>query len=77
MVLEQGMRTPLLGIAIGLAGAVGLTRLLTHLLFDVGATDPLTFATVAAVLSLIALLACYAAARRAMGVDPLQALRES
>ena len=77
MVLGQGMRTPFIGIAIGLAAAAGLTRIMAHLLFGVGPTDLFTFAAVATVLTVVALAACYTAARRAAGVDPLQALRES
>ena len=75
LVIRQGVRMPALGIGIGLIVAAGLTRIMTHLLFQVGALDPLTFVSVAAVLSLIALLACYVAGRRALALDPLQALR--
>jgi predicted permease len=75
MVLGDGMRITLLGVAIGLAAAFGLTRLITTLIYGVGATDPITFAAVAILLSAIALFACYIPARRAMRVDPMIALR--
>jgi predicted permease len=75
LVIRQGMHMPAIGIVLGLAAAAAMTRIMTNLLFEVGALDPLTFATVAGALSLIALLACYVAARRALALDPLQALR--
>jgi putative ABC transport system permease protein len=75
MVVGQGMAMAGLGIAIGLAGAYGLSRLLTNLLFGVKPNDPLTFAAVAVVLALISLVACWIPARRATRVDPLLALR--
>ncbi len=74
-VLRQGVKLTSLGLVLGLVMAVGVTRLLTTLLFSVSATDPLTFAGVAALLSAVALLACYLPARRATRVDPLVALR--
>ncbi len=75
LVLRQGMTLTAVGLLIGLAGALGLTRLLSSLLFEVSATDPLTFAAVPLALAAVALLACYVPARRAAGVDPMTALR--
>jgi predicted permease len=75
LVLGHGARMALLGVVIGVAAALALTRLMSRLLFGVTATDPLTFAGVAILLVLIALAACYIPARRAMRVDPLVALR--
>jgi putative ABC transport system permease protein len=75
MILRQGLRTVLIGIAIGLAGALALTRAIQSLLFGVTATDPLTFIAVILLLLSAALLACYIPARRAAKVDPMVALR--
>jgi putative ABC transport system permease protein len=75
LVVGQGMATAAVGVAIGLAGALALTRVMGSLLFGVSATDPLTFAGVAALLALVALVACYVPARRAARADPLVALR--
>jgi putative ABC transport system permease protein len=75
MVLRQGARLTLLGVLIGLAASAGLTRLMGTILYGVSATDPLTFAAVAVVLTLVALAACYIPARRAMRLDRTIALR--
>lgn len=75
LVLAQGTRLTFLGVAIGLFAALALSRLLSTLLFAVSATDPLTFAGVAALLAVVALLACFIPARRATRVDPIVALR--
>jgi predicted permease len=75
LIIGQGMKSVLLGIAIGLGGAVTLTRLIQKLLFGVSPTDPLTFAVIPMLLATVALLACYLPARRATKVDPMVALR--
>jgi len=75
MVLGQGLRTVLMGVVIGVAGSLALTRAIQSLLFGVTATDPLTFAAVTLLLIGVALLACYIPARRASKVDPMVALR--
>jgi putative ABC transport system permease protein len=75
LVLGQGFRLTLSGIALGLALSLAMTRLLANLLFNVGATDPITLAGVVTLLVLVTVLACYVPARRATRVDPLVALR--
>ena len=75
LVQRQGMALVLIGLAIGVAGALALTRLKTSLLFRVQSTDPITFVLVAAVLIALSLGACLVPARRAAKVDPIVALR--
>jgi len=75
MVIGQGAQMAFVGVAIGLAAALGLTRLMSKMLFGVTPSDPLTFLGVAALLTGVALLACYIPARRATRVDPVVTLR--
>ncbi len=75
MVLGEGLKLVLVGIAAGIAGALALTRYLANLLFGVRPTDPVTFAAVTALMALVALCACYIPARRAATLDPVLALR--
>ncbi len=75
VIVGHGMRLVLVGLCIGAAGALVVTRWMSSVLFDVKPTDPLTFVVVAALLGLVAFLAAYVPARRAMRVDPLVALR--
>ncbi len=75
LILWQGTRLALLGICIGIVGALALTRLMTKLLYGVSATDPLTFAGLALILAAVAIAACCLPARKAMRVDPMVALR--
>jgi ABC-type antimicrobial peptide transport system permease subunit len=75
LVVRQGMLPALIGLAIGLAGALALTRLLANQLYQVRPTDPVTFLCVITVLVLVASAACFFPARRAAKVDPMEALR--
>ena len=74
-VLRDGAGMTLPGVGIGLLAALGLTRLMSAMLFGVQPTDVITFASVAVLLCVVALLACYVPARRAAALDPMQALR--
>jgi putative ABC transport system permease protein len=76
LVIGQGLRLPVVGILIGLAASIALMRLIAHLLFDVGATDPATFVAAGLVLAAAAAIACYLPARRAALLDPVRALRQ-
>jgi ABC-type antimicrobial peptide transport system permease subunit len=76
LVVKQGMQPALIGIGVGLVAALGVTRVLQSLLFEVGATDAITFVAMAGVLALAALVACWVPTRAALKTDPLRALRE-
>jgi len=73
--LKEGLRLIVIGLAVGLAGSVGVSRLLVAALFDLSPLDPLAFGGVSIFLALVALMACWIPARRATKVDPLVALR--
>jgi putative ABC transport system permease protein len=75
MVLRQGMWKAAFGLVVGLVGAVFLSRILRKMLFDVSATDPVTYGAVAVVLLIVGFLASWLPARRAAKVDPMVALR--
>ena len=75
MILGEALRLALAGVGLGLLAAIALTRAIKSLLYGVGAIEPLTFASVSALLALVALVACYLPARRAAKTDPLVALR--
>ena len=75
MIVLRGMRMPLVGLAIGVAGALGLTHSITHLLFATSPLDPLVYAAVSVTLAGAAVAACYVPARRAAAIQPVDALR--
>jgi ABC-type antimicrobial peptide transport system permease subunit len=75
MVTGEGARLAVLGIGLGLAAAFAATRVMTSFLYGIQPTDPLTFGVVSGLLGIVALLACYVPAQRAMRVDPMEALR--
>jgi putative ABC transport system permease protein len=77
LLVGEGMTMPAMGIVMGLASAALLTRVVAHQLFEVTATDPETFVSGALLLALVALCACYIAARRTTRVDPAEALRRT
>ena len=75
LILGQGMILTLIGVAIGLAASFALTRVMLSMLFEISATDTLTFAGISLLLTSVSMLACYIPARRATKVDPMVALR--
>jgi putative ABC transport system permease protein len=74
--MVEGAQMAIVGVVVGVVAALGLTRLMAGLLYGVSAVDPVTFACVAGVLLVVALVACYIPAYRAMRVDPIVVLRE-
>jgi ABC-type antimicrobial peptide transport system permease subunit len=76
LVMGQGLKLTLAGLVIGLGGALALTRLMRTLLFNVRPTDPVTLASVAAFIAVVAIAACFLPARRATLVDPMRVLRQ-
>jgi len=75
LILRHGVRLTGLGIALGLVGAIAVTRIIASELYNVSSTDPVSFIATAVFLALVALAASYVPARRATGVDPMVALR--
>jgi putative ABC transport system permease protein len=75
LIVKDGARMVVLGLVLGVAGALAVTRLLATLLFEVTTRDPITFIAIAGLLSIVAMMACYLPAWRATRVDPLEALR--
>jgi len=75
LVIGYGFRLVVFGLVIGIIAAFGATRLLCSLIFNTSSTNPVTYAGVALLLGLVAMIACYLPARRAMNVDPMVALR--
>jgi putative ABC transport system permease protein len=74
LVVRQGMTLAAIGVVVGLVGALGLTRVISNLLFGVGASDPTTFIVISLLLIAVAFVACYLPARRAAKLDPVIAL---
>jgi len=75
LVVGQGLRLAAIGLGVGLVAALGVTRVIRSLLFGVTPTDPMSFASITVFLTLVAVVASWIPARRAMGVDPIVALR--
>ena len=75
LVMKDGVKLGMLGIVLGLSGAIALTRVMVSVLFQVKPTDPATLIAVALLLALIVILACYIPARRALNIHPITALR--
>lgn len=75
LVLKQGIILALIGVGIGLVGAIGLSKALSSVLYGISATDPVTFISVAVIMVAVALMACFFPARKATKVDPLTAMR--